>query len=51
MVVHVTVPIAEELVTEFYQPDDIYIISNNNELPEPILVNSGEALSEQYEGF
>ena len=37
-------------VTEFYQPDDIYIISNNNELPEPILVNSGEALSEQYEG-
>ena len=37
-------------VTEFYQPEDIYIISNNNPLPEPILVNSGEALSEEYEG-
>ncbi len=37
-------------VTEFYQPDDIYIISNNNELPEPIIVTSGEALSEEYEG-
>ena len=37
-------------VTEFYQPDDIYIISNNNELPEPIVVTSGEALSEEYEG-
>ncbi len=37
-------------VTEFYQPEDIYIISNNNPLPEPILVPSGEALSEQYEG-
>tara|TARA_B100001250_G_C19783340_1_gene782932 strand:- start:776 stop:2059 length:1284 start_codon:yes stop_codon:yes gene_type:complete len=37
-------------VTEFYQPEDIYIISNNNELPEPIIVPSGEALSEQYEG-
>ena len=37
-------------VTEFYQPEDIYIISNNNPLPDPILVNSGEALSEEYEG-
>ena len=37
-------------VTEFYQPEDIYIISNNNPLPEPILVPSGQALSEQYEG-
>ena len=37
-------------VTEFYQPEDIYIISSNNPLPEPILVPSGEALSEQYEG-
>ena len=37
-------------VTEFYQPEDIYIISNNNPLPEPIIVPSGEALSEQYEG-
>ena len=37
-------------VTEFYQPEDIYIISNNNALPEPLLVNSGEALSEEYEG-
>ena len=37
-------------VTEFYQPEDIYIVSNNNPLPEPILVNSGDALSEQYEG-
>ena len=37
-------------VTEFYQPESIYIISNNNPLPEPILVTSGEALSEQYEG-
>jgi len=37
-------------VTEIYQPEDIYIISNNNPLPEPILVTSGEALSEQYEG-
>tara|TARA_B100000575_G_C23143364_1_gene666248 strand:- start:6053 stop:8272 length:2220 start_codon:yes stop_codon:yes gene_type:complete len=37
-------------VTEFYQPDDIYIISNNNPLPEPIVVSSGEALTEQYEG-
>ena len=37
-------------VTEFYQPESIYIISNNNELPEPILVPSGEALSEEYEG-
>ena len=37
-------------VTEFYQPEDIYVISNNNPLPEPILVSSGEALSEEYEG-
>jgi hypothetical protein len=37
-------------VTEFYQPEDIYIISNNNPLPDPIIVPSGEALSEQYEG-
>ena len=37
-------------VTEFYQPENIYIISNNNPLPEPILVTSGEALSEEYEG-
>tara|TARA_B100000579_G_scaffold197867_1_gene161731 strand:+ start:16526 stop:18769 length:2244 start_codon:yes stop_codon:yes gene_type:complete len=37
-------------VTEIYQPEDIYIISNNNPLPEPILVASGDALSEQYEG-
>jgi len=37
-------------VTEFYQPENIYIISNNNPLPEPILVNTGEALTEQYEG-
>ena len=37
-------------VTELYQPDEIYIISNNNPLPEPILVSSGDALSEQYEG-
>ena len=36
--------------TEIYQPDDIYIISNNNPIPEPILVSSGEALQEQYEG-
>ena len=32
------------------QPENIYIISTNNPLPEPILVNSGEALTEQYEG-
>ena len=37
-------------VTEFYQPDNIYIMSNNNPIPEPILVSSGEALSEEYEG-
>jgi endonuclease I len=37
-------------VTEFYQPENIYIISNNNPLPEPILVSTGEALTEQYEG-
>ena len=37
-------------VTEFYQPENIYIISNDNPLPEPILVSSGEALSEEYEG-
>ena len=37
-------------VTEFYQPEDIYIISSNNPLPEPIVVTSGEALTEQYEG-
>ena len=37
-------------VTEFYQPENIYIISNNNPLPEPILVTSGNALSEEYEG-
>ena len=36
--------------TEIYQPDDIYIISNNNPIPEPILVSSGDALQEQYEG-
>lgn len=36
--------------TEIYQPDDIYIISNNNPIPEPIIVSSGEALQEQYEG-
>ena len=36
--------------TEIYQPEDIYIISNNNPIPEPILVNSGDALQEQYEG-
>lgn len=36
--------------TEIYQPDDIYIISNNNPIPDPILVNSGDALQEQYEG-
>ena len=36
--------------TEIYQPEDIYIISNNNPIPEPILVTSGEALQEQYEG-
>ena len=37
-------------VTEFYQPEDIYTISNNNPLPEPLLVTSGTALSEEYEG-
>ena len=37
-------------VTEFYQPESIYTITNNNPLPEPILVNTGEALTEQYEG-
>jgi len=37
-------------VTEFYQPESIYTISNNNPLPEPILVNTGEALTEQFEG-
>ncbi|MBF25823.1 MAG: hypothetical protein CMP49_04835 [Flavobacteriales bacterium] len=37
-------------VTEFYQPENIYIISNDNPLPEPIVVSSGEALSEEYEG-
>ena len=37
-------------VTEFYQPEDIYIISSNNPLPDPILVTSGAALSEEYEG-
>lgn len=36
--------------TEIYQPEDIYIISNNNPIPDPILVNSGNALQEQYEG-
>jgi endonuclease I len=37
-------------VTEIDQPEDIYIISSNNLLPEPIIVNSGDALTEQYEG-
>ena len=37
-------------VTEFYQPTDIYIISNNNPLPEPLIVTSGTAFDEQYEG-
>jgi len=36
--------------TEISQPQDIYIISNNNPIPEPILVTSGEALQEKYEG-
>ena len=37
-------------VTEFFSPDTIRIITNNNPLPEPIIVPSGEALTEQYEG-
>ena len=37
-------------VTEFFSPDTIRIISNNIPIPEPILVSSGEALTEQYEG-
>jgi len=38
-------------LTEFAFPDDVYILTSNNPIPEPISINTGNLENEDYEGM
>ena len=37
-------------LTEFAFPDDVFILTSNNPIPEPIAINTGDLANEDYEG-
>lgn len=37
-------------LTEFAYPDNVFILTSNNPLPEPISINTGDLANEDYEG-
>jgi len=38
-------------LTEFAFPDEVYILTSNNPIPEPITINTGDLANEDYEGM
>ena len=38
-----------EKMTEFAFPDDVFILTSNNPIPEPISINTGDLANEDYE--
>jgi len=38
-------------LTEFAFPDEVYILTSNNPIPEPISINTGNLANEDYEGM
>ena len=38
-------------LTEFAFPDDVFILTSNNPIPEPITINTGDLANEDYEGM
>jgi len=38
-------------LTEFAFPDNVYILTSNNPIPEPISINTGNLANEDYEGM
>jgi len=37
-------------LTEFAFPEDVFILTSNNPIPEPIAINTGDLANEDYEG-
>lgn len=37
-------------LTEFAFPDEVFILTSNNPIPEPITINTGDLANEDYEG-